>query len=168
MPSDDIWHQKGGEIMCCSVAPTGIAAFNVGGQAKHRLFHLPIEHEEKTAGYWALNKEAHKRIKMTLENLSIIIIDEVSMVFNLNVAYLHMRIEDIFGTNEWFGSKNILIVGDLLQLPLVISKPVFKQFSNELVKTRLGAATAVNIWKETVEYDELTMNEQQKGDKTFF
>ena len=56
----------------------------------------------KTAGYWALNKEAQKRIKMTLNNLKIIIVDEVSMVSNLNLAYLHMHLEDIFGTDEWF------------------------------------------------------------------
>ena len=64
----DIWHPKSGEIMCAIVAPTGIAAFNVGGLTIHRLFQLPIEHEGKTAGYWALNKEAQKRIKMTLKN----------------------------------------------------------------------------------------------------
>ena len=56
---------------------------------------------------------------MTLKNLKIIIVDEVSMVSNLNLAYLHMRLEDIFGTEEWFGSKNILFVGDLLLLPPV-------------------------------------------------
>ena len=49
---------------------------------------------------------------MTLKNLKIIIVDEVSMVSNLNLAYLHMRLEDIFGTDEWFASKNILFVGD--------------------------------------------------------
>uniref|UniRef100_A0A1X7SQG3 ATP-dependent DNA helicase n=1 Tax=Amphimedon queenslandica TaxID=400682 RepID=A0A1X7SQG3_AMPQE len=75
---DDIWHPKSGEIMCAIVAPTGIAAFNVGGLTIHRLFQLPIEHEGKTAGYWALNKEAQKRIKMTLKNLKIIIVDEVT------------------------------------------------------------------------------------------
>ena len=91
---DDIWHPKSGEIMCAIAAPTGIAAFNVGGLTIHRLFQLPIEHEEKTAGYWALNKEAQKR--MTLKNLKIIIVDEVSMVSNLNLPYLHMRLEDIF------------------------------------------------------------------------
>ena len=165
---DDIWHPKSGEIMCAIVAPTGIAAFNVGGLTIHRLFQLPIEHEGKTAGYWALNKEAQKRIKMTLKNLKIIIVDEVSMVSNLNLAYLHMRLEDIIGTDEWFGSKNILFVGDLLQLPPVNGRPVFNKISNKLVKTRLGAANAVNIWKETVEYDELTINERQKGDETFF
>uniref|UniRef100_A0A1X7V7D6 Uncharacterized protein n=1 Tax=Amphimedon queenslandica TaxID=400682 RepID=A0A1X7V7D6_AMPQE len=58
--------------------------------------------------------------------------------------------------------------GDLLQLPPVNGRPVFKKISNKLVKTRLGAANAVNIWKETVEYDELTINERQKGDETFF
>uniref|UniRef100_A0A1X7VF61 ATP-dependent DNA helicase n=1 Tax=Amphimedon queenslandica TaxID=400682 RepID=A0A1X7VF61_AMPQE len=51
---DDIWHPKSGEIMCAIVAPTGIAAFNVGGLTIHRLFQLPIEHEGKTAGYWTL------------------------------------------------------------------------------------------------------------------
>ena len=60
-----------------------------------------------------------------------------------------MRLEDIFGTDEWFGSKNILFVGDLLQLPP--GRPVFNKISNKLVKSRLGAANAVNIWKETVE-----------------
>ena len=59
----DIWHPKSGEIMCAIVAPTGIAAFNVGGLTIHRLFQLPIEHEGKTAGYWALNKEAQKKKK---------------------------------------------------------------------------------------------------------
>ena len=81
--------------LCAIVARTGIAAFNVGGLTIHRLFQLPIEHEGKTAGYWALNKEAQKRIKMTLKNLKIIIVYEVSMVFNLNLAYLHMRLEEL-------------------------------------------------------------------------
>uniref|UniRef100_A0A1X7UXH7 Uncharacterized protein n=1 Tax=Amphimedon queenslandica TaxID=400682 RepID=A0A1X7UXH7_AMPQE len=56
---------------------------------------------------------------------------------------------------------------DLLQLPPVNGRPVFTKISNKLVKTRLGAANAVNIWKETVESDELTINERQK-DETFF
>uniref|UniRef100_A0A1X7VK13 ATP-dependent DNA helicase n=1 Tax=Amphimedon queenslandica TaxID=400682 RepID=A0A1X7VK13_AMPQE len=34
---DDIWHPKSGEIMCAIVAPTGIAAFNVGGLTIHKI-----------------------------------------------------------------------------------------------------------------------------------
>jgi len=36
---------------CVVAAPTGLAAYNVGGVTVHRLFQLPIEHEGKTAGY---------------------------------------------------------------------------------------------------------------------
>uniref|UniRef100_A0A1X7UYM4 Uncharacterized protein n=1 Tax=Amphimedon queenslandica TaxID=400682 RepID=A0A1X7UYM4_AMPQE len=73
-----------------------------------------------------------------------------------NIKPLRMFISDVGGT------------GDLLQLPPVNGRPVFNKISNKLVKTRLGAANAVNLWKETVEYDELTINERQKGDETFF
>uniref|UniRef100_A0A1X7V6V7 Uncharacterized protein n=1 Tax=Amphimedon queenslandica TaxID=400682 RepID=A0A1X7V6V7_AMPQE len=73
------------------------------------------------------------------------------MVSNLNLAYLHMRLGDIFGTNKWFESKNILFVSDHLQLPPVNGRPVLIKVSNKLVKSKLGAANAVNISKETVE-----------------
>ena len=59
------------------------------------------------------------------------------MVSNLNLIYLHMRLEDIFGTDEWFGSKNILFVCDLLQLPPVNGRPVCNKISNKLVKLDL-------------------------------
>ena len=39
-----------GELSCAIVAPTGLAAFNVGGLTIHRLFQLPIEHEVKLLG----------------------------------------------------------------------------------------------------------------------
>uniref|UniRef100_A0A1X7USQ3 ATP-dependent DNA helicase n=1 Tax=Amphimedon queenslandica TaxID=400682 RepID=A0A1X7USQ3_AMPQE len=93
--------------LCATVAPTGIATLNLGRLAIHRLFQLPIEHEGETAGYWALNNEGKERIKMTHTNLIIIIGDEATMVSNLNVAYLHMCLQDIIGTDEWFGCNNI-------------------------------------------------------------
>uniref|UniRef100_A0A1X7U5R9 Uncharacterized protein n=1 Tax=Amphimedon queenslandica TaxID=400682 RepID=A0A1X7U5R9_AMPQE len=52
--------------------------------------------------------------------------------------------------------------GDLFQLPPVNGRPVFYKISNKLVKTRLAAANAVNIRKET-EYDELkSMSEKRR------
>ena len=35
-------------------APTGLAAFNIGGITTHRLFQLLVEHKGKTAGYWSV------------------------------------------------------------------------------------------------------------------
>lgn len=95
------------DFTCAVVAPTGLAAFNVSGITIHRLFQLPIEHEGKTAEYWSLPKAALKVMKTTLRNVKMFIVDEVSMVSSLNLAYMHMRLEEIFGGNEWFGSKNL-------------------------------------------------------------
>ena len=53
-------------------APTGLAAFNVGGVTIHRLFQLPIEHDSKTAGYWSLPKTSQKIMKTSLRNVKII------------------------------------------------------------------------------------------------
>ena len=64
-------------------------------------------------------------MKTTLRNMKMIIIDEVSMVSSLNLAYMHLRLEELFGGTEWFGSRNMLFVGDLLQLPPVSESTVF-------------------------------------------
>ena len=44
----DIWSTD--DLTFAVAAPTGLAAFNVGGITTHRLFQLPVEHESKTAG----------------------------------------------------------------------------------------------------------------------
>ena len=38
------------------------------------------------------------------------------MVSSLNLAYIHLRLDELFGGDEWFGSRNMLFVGDILQL----------------------------------------------------
>ena len=148
-------------------APTGLAAFNVGGVTVHRLFQLPIEHEGRTAGYWSLSKDSQKTLKTTLRHVKVFIVDEVSMVSSLNLAYLHLRLEELFGSDEWFGGKNILFVGDILQLQPVNGNPVFETISQKSLTLRLGCAASINIWRDSVVYDELTINERQKSDKGF-
>ena len=100
----------------CSGAPTGMALYNIGGVTVHRLFSLTIEHEGKTAGYWPLSKPAQKVMRTNLHSLKLVIIDEVSMLSNLNLTYIHLRLEELFGGSDWFGSMNVVFVGDLLKL----------------------------------------------------
>ena len=64
------WRQV---ITCAVAAPTGLAAFNVGGVTIHRLLQLPIEHENNTA-YWSLPKESQKVLYATLKSLKLVII----------------------------------------------------------------------------------------------
>ena len=82
----DMWHDKEESLLCAVTAPTGLAAFNVGGVTIHRLLQLPIEHEGQTAGYWRLGKDPLKVMRRSLSHLRLLIIDEVSMLLNLNLA----------------------------------------------------------------------------------
>ena len=93
-----VWHDQSHSLLRAVTAPTGLAAFNVGGVTIHRLLQLPIEHEGRTAGYWKLGKDAIKVMRRSLSNLRLLIIDEVSMLSNLN---LHLRLEEIFGRDQW-------------------------------------------------------------------
>ena len=96
-----------------------------------------------------------------------LIVDEVSMVSSLNLAYLHLRLEEPFGSDEWFGGKNILFVGDILQLQPVNGSPVFERVTQKSLTLRLGCAASINIWRDSVVYDELTINERPKSDQRF-
>ncbi len=96
-----------------------------------------------------------------------IIVDEISMVSSLTLAYMHLRLEELFGGGEWFGSRNVLFVGDLLQLQPVSGNPVFEKVATQSLLFKLGCATSVNIWHDSVVYDELTINERQKKDQEF-
>ena len=60
----DIWKENNENLTCAIAAPTGLAAFNVGGVTIHRLFQLPIEHESNTM-YWCLGKMARKILYVT-------------------------------------------------------------------------------------------------------
>ena len=52
------------------------------------------------------------------------------MVSNVTLLYIHLRLSEIFQTEEvedgWFGKRNLLLFGDLLQLPPVFEGPVFE------------------------------------------
>ena len=99
-----------------------------------------------------------------LRHLKLLIIDEVSMLSSLNLAYIHLHLEEVFGGDTWFRSVNVLFVGDLLQLPPVNGRPVFEKVVRKAILAKLGCMMSVNIWQETVTYDELTINERQKKD----
>jgi len=46
--------------------------------------------------------------------------------------------------------------------------PIFEKISQKSLSYKLGCAASVNIWRDCVLYDELTINERQKKDKEFY
>ena len=145
-----IWESE--DLTVVVAAPTGLAAFNVGGLTNHRLFQLPIEHEGQMAGYWSLPKVSQKVMKTKLCRVKLIIIDEISMVSSLNLAYIHLRLEELFGGDEWFGSTNMLFVGYILQLQPVNGSAVFENITKNTLLLKLGCAASINIWRDSVTY----------------
>ena len=119
------------------------------------------------AQYWQLPKVSLKVMRNTLCDVKLIVIDEVSMLSSLNLAYMHLRLSEVFRGDKWFGSRNVLFIGDFLQLPLVNGELVFEKLNSTAILSRLSCMTLANIWQEAVQYDELTINEQQKNDKEY-
>ena len=146
-------------------APTGIAAFNINGLTIHRLLQLPVEHG-KTPQYRPLSDDNLKVVRQRLRNLVLLIIDEISMVSHITLLYIHLRLTEIFQTedmeNGWFGCKNILVFGDLLQLPPVFEAPVYIPLTSTIVNKHTGSVGGADIWKQLFSYDELTINMRQK------
>lgn len=102
------------------VAPTGIAALNVEGYTIHRLFgfNSTTSLADITTGRYYPGRFAR-----TLKALDTLIIDEASMVradlFDKIAAALHR-----FGPDPGtpFGGVQIVLVGDLYQLPPVVTE----------------------------------------------
>ncbi|MCZ8382271.1 AAA family ATPase [Mycobacterium sp. CPCC 205372] len=102
------------------VAPTGIAALNVDGYTIHRLFGF-----RTTTTLDDIRNGAYRpgRFTKTLASLQTLIIDEASMVradvFDMVAAAL-LRFGPAPGAP--FGGVQIVLVGDLYQLPPVVSE----------------------------------------------
>ena len=119
------------------------------------------------AGYWSLPKVSQKVMKTKLCLAKLIIIDEISMVSSLNLAYIHLRLEELFGGDEWFGATNMILVETFnynLSMAVLCLKTLPKKHSYLL---KLGCAASINIWRDSVTYDELTINDRQKSDSEF-
>ncbi len=118
------------------LAPTGIAAINVGGSTLHSFFKLPFYPLLPDDPNLSLQKNRiHEFFKYTkphrrlLEKLELIIIDEISMV-RADIIDTVDRILRVYSHNlrEPFGGKQLLLVGDVFQL-----EPVVKSDEREIL-----------------------------------
>jgi hypothetical protein len=126
------------------VAPTGVAAINAGGVTIHSFFQLPfglfLPTKQNTREYSVqgiknqqslfeqMHLTANKRTMM--QELELLIIDEVSMVRAdlidaMDCILRHVRRQPDLP----FGGVQILFIGDLFQLPPVVSDHEWKTLS---------------------------------------
>lgn len=108
------------KVVVC--APTGVAALNVGGQTIHSLFKIPPSFIRKGSIH------IDYKTAILLKNIDAVVIDEISMVR----ADLMDAIDEslrIARHNELpFGGAQIIMFGDLYQLPPVVSDPELHKY----------------------------------------
>jgi ATP-dependent DNA helicase PIF1 len=96
------------------LAPTGVAAINVGGQTIHSFFRLPPR---------IISKDTIKRLRdrSLVENLDMVIIDEVSMVRADIMDGIDYALRLNRGRMKTpFGGVQMVFFGDLFQLSPVV------------------------------------------------
>jgi hypothetical protein len=101
------------------VAPTGVAAINAKGQTIHSLFQLPFGLIRP--GDTRQKKRRFSKDKVELLNsIDLLIIDEISMVRADVLDGIDEVLRYIRRTEEPFGGVQLLMIGDLHQLPPVV------------------------------------------------
>jgi hypothetical protein len=138
-------------ILLC--APTGKAAHAISGMTLHRTFCLPIEFD-RVGRLHKLGGEKLHNFRRLYKNVKFIIIDEMSLTSYQTLRMVHMRICEIFDNDEPFGGKNVLLLGDLLQMKPPRGSYIFK-------KPDYWAAE-VHLWR-ICDFIELRINERQTG-----
>ncbi len=99
------------------VAPTGLAAVNVGGQTIHSFFGLPPR---------LIRQEDIRRSRngAIMRKLKLLIIDEVSMVRSDLMWAIDQSLRINRGRpREPFGGVRLVLFGDLHQLPPIVQDP---------------------------------------------
>lgn len=107
------------------VCPTAVASINIGGTTIHSLFKLPFS---DFFIFDELLKEPRKKLKSILNKTDLLIIDEVSMVRPDMLDIIDLLSKQARGKEEPFGGLQVLLIGDLCQLPPVIKSNAYHVF----------------------------------------
>lgn len=106
------------------VAPTGIAALNVEGQTIHSFFRFPpdiINPQDLNVDF---------KTKEILRSLDTLVIDEVSMVRADLMEGISTKMQIARRSQEPFGGAQVVMFGDLYQLPPVVDDGQLHRYFN--------------------------------------
>lgn len=114
------------------VAPTGVAAINAGGVTIHSLFQLPfgpfIPDATQDISLAYLKKFRKEKINL-LRSLDLLVIDEISMVRADMLDGIDSALRRYRNPAKPFGGLQLLMIGDLHQLPPIIKDEEWKFLS---------------------------------------
>ncbi|MEP6615474.1 MAG: helix-turn-helix domain-containing protein [Ginsengibacter sp.] len=123
-------------------APTGVAAINAGGTTIHSFFQLPLGpfipvirnsfsgDPDVTTTHSLLSRLrfTHEKRKI-LKQLELLIIDEISMVRCDTLDAIDTILRHFRNSNQPFGGVQVVMIGDMYQLPPVVPAEEWKILS---------------------------------------
>ena len=106
------------------LAPTGVAAINAGGVTLHSFFQLPLEPYIPDSDYRQNNRYQHfsKEKLNIIKSVDLIVIDEISMVRADVLDAVDASLRRIRHSKLPFAGVQLLLIGDLQQLPPVVTE----------------------------------------------
>ena len=142
------------------VAPTGIAALNIGGTTINSAFRIGFDTIP------VITKSKDPRFVKLLRNLELLIIDEVSMVRAPMLDAISQSLQIHRNSEEPFGGVHVLACGDLFQLP-----PIIKESEERIIYEKYDSVYFFDShsFKEmkAINFFELTESFRQEEDQKF-
>jgi len=143
------------------VAPTGVAALNIGGSTINSAFRIGFD------TFPVIQESKDPRFKKLLKNLELLIIDEISMVRAPMLDAISETLQIHRNSSKPFGGIHVLACGDLFQLP-----PVVKENEESAIFERYGSVyffSADNFQAiEKPLFFELVSSFRQQDDQDFY
>lgn len=133
------------------LAPTGVSALNIWGSTIHSFFKISPAVTEKT-----VKKEAFYSIgdpKFT--ELDAVVIDEISMVRADLFDCINIYMQTVCQNKFPFGWKQMIMIGDLFQLPPVVTFYEKQAFQDLYPSPYFFSAKIVRNWKFKFHYYQL-------------
>ena len=142
------------------VAPTGVAALNIGGNTINSAFRIGFDTIP------VITKSKDPRFAKLLRNLELLIIDEVSMVRAPMLDAISQSLQIHRNSEEPFGGVHVLACGDLFQLP-----PIIKESEERIIYEKYNSVYFFDAhsFKDMakINYFELTESFRQEEDQRF-
>ena len=139
---------------------TGVAALNVGGQTLNSLFNIPT-------GFIDMSQlRVNSKVATLVRHLDTIVIDEISMVRVDMMEAINVLLQQAKGNKLPFGGIQMVMFGDLYQLPPVVSDEGLHEYFTH----NYGGQYFFNasVWGNTkINIFELSHNFRQKDDEVF-
>ena len=143
------------------VAPTGVAALNIGGTTINSAFRIGFD------TFPVIKESKDPRFKKLLKNLELLIIDEISMVRAPMLDAISETLQIHRNSSKPFGGIHVLACGDLFQLP-----PVVKENEETAIFERYQSVyffSADNFQAiDNPSFFELVSSFRQQDDKEFY